>query len=309
MDRSVWDPIRVCGMSDPDYTTTCCGKTRANANCKNRISRQSRTDAAHLLQLLALRQPADDSLVETLHKIARLLLCKRNHQHKEDEQVQPLAMRWYESARASRAVGEHGRDSPTENRQIDSPLYPELDLVDVNSTSLTPMDVEPAAAECQSIRIEQLRQRSVPFEVSPSSPARIQFGTANADNTSTPVILRSLRQDDDGGSSIECLICHDDAADDIANLQCERCRRSVHLGCMRDWLERRSTRINFNCSQCRGVTRFDASYSAAETTGEAGDGVESAGGGRTARGEITSEGDTVLRRSRRRTGRPDYYVP
>ncbi|KAL2782745.1 hypothetical protein BJX66DRAFT_345564 [Aspergillus keveii] len=59
----------------------------------------------------------------------------------------------------------------------------------------------------------------------------------------------------------------------------------------------------------RGVTRFDASYSAAETTGEAEEGVESAGGGRTARGEITSEGDTVLRRSRRRTGLPDYYVP
>ncbi|KAL2787701.1 hypothetical protein BJX66DRAFT_327696 [Aspergillus keveii] len=294
MDRSVWDPIQVCGMSNPDCTTTCCGKTRANANCKNRISRQSRTDAAHLLQLLALQRPADDSLFESLRKIARLLLCKRNHQHMEDEQVQPLAERWYESARASRA--------------IDSPLYPEMDLVDVNSTSLAPMGVEPAAAERHSIRIEQLRQRSVPFEVSPSSPARIQFETANAENTSTPVILRSLRQDDDGGS-IECLICHDNAADNIANLQCERCRRSVHLGCMGEWLERRSAQINFKCPQCRGITRFDASYSAAETTDEAEEGVESAGGGRTARGEITSEGDTVLRRSRRRTGRPDYYVP
>jgi hypothetical protein len=64
----------------------------------------------------------------------------------------------------------------------------------------------------------------------------------------------------------------------------------------------------------RGVTRFDASYSAAETMGEAEDGVESAGGGRTARGEITSEGALVpdlrrLRRSDRRTRRPDYYVP
>jgi hypothetical protein len=235
-------------MSNPDCTTTCCGKTRANANCKNRISRQSRTDAAHLLQLLALRRPADDSLVESLRKIARLLLCKRNHQHKEDEQVQPLAERWYESARASRAVAQHARDSHTESRQIDSPLYPEMDLVDVNSTSLAPMGVGPAAPERQSIRIEQLRQRSVPFEVSPSSPARIQFETANAENTSTPVILRSLRQDDDGGS-IECLICHDNAADSIANLQCERCRRSVHLGCMGEWLERRLTRINFNCPQ------------------------------------------------------------
>jgi hypothetical protein len=200
------------------------------------------------LQLLALHQPADDRLFESLRKIARLLLCKRNHQHKEDEQVQPLAKRWYESARASHAVGQHARDSPTESRQIDSPPYPELDLVDVNSTPLTPMEVVPGAAELQSIHIEQLRQRSVPFEVSPSSPARIQFGTANADNTSTPVILRSLRQDDNDGS-IVCLICHDHAADDIANLRCERCRGSVHLGCMGVWLEGRSTRINFSCPQ------------------------------------------------------------
>ncbi|KAL2857333.1 hypothetical protein BJY01DRAFT_231069 [Aspergillus pseudoustus] len=252
MDRSVWDPIQVCGMSNPDCTTTCCGKTRANTNCKNRISRQSRTNAAHLLQLLALQQPADDSLFKSLRKIARLLLCKQNHY-----------------ARASRAVAQHTRDSRTESRQINSPLYPEMDLVDVNSRLLAPMGVEPAAAERHSICIKQLRQRSVPFEVSPSSPARIQFGTATADNTSTPVILRSLRQD---GGSIECLICHDNAADDIANLQCERCRQSVHLGCRQRP-------------------------------------AESAGGGRTARGEVTSEGDMVLHRSRRRTGQPDYYIP
>jgi hypothetical protein len=41
-----------------------------------------------------------------------------------------------------------------ESQQIDSPLYPELDLVDVSSTSLAPMDVEPATAKHQSIHIE-----------------------------------------------------------------------------------------------------------------------------------------------------------
>ena len=79
MSGRVWDPIRGCGMSDPDCTTTCSRKTRANANCKNRILRQSRTDTIHLLQLLALQRPADNSLFESLSKIARLLLYKRNH--------------------------------------------------------------------------------------------------------------------------------------------------------------------------------------------------------------------------------------
>ena len=248
MSGRVWDPIRACGMSDPDCMTTCSGKTRANANCKNRISRQSRTDAVHLLQLLALQRPADDSLFEPLSKIARLLLCKRNHQHKEEEQVQPLAKRWYESARASGVVGQHARNSRTESRPIGSPLHPELSPADVTSTPLTPMDVGPAAAEPQSICIEQLRQRSVRVEVSPSSPARIMFGTTNADDTRTPVLLRTLEQND-GSGRIECLICHDDSADDIANLKCEQCKRSMHLGCMGDWLEQRSTRINFNCPQ------------------------------------------------------------
>jgi hypothetical protein len=247
MDRRVWDPIQVCGMSDPDCTTTCYGKTLANASCKNRISKESRKDAAHLLQLLAQR-PADHRLLESLSKIARLLLCKRNHQHKEVEQVQPLVNSWYVRALNSGVVGRHVWISRTENRQRGSQLYPELNPVDRTSTPLTPMDVEPAAAEPQSIRMEQLRQRSVQFEVSPTSPARIMFGTPNADHTRTPVILRTLGRDD-GSSRRECLICHDDSVDDIVYLKCGRCRRSVHLGCMGEWLERRWLGVNFNCPQ------------------------------------------------------------
>lgn len=246
MDRSVWDPIQACGISDPSRTTTCHGQTLAQASCKNCISEKSRTTAGHLLELLAQR-PADDSLRVSLRKIAWLLLCKRNHQHQEAKQVQPLVEHWYKNARDSGAL-RHVQNSRTESRQLDRPLYPELNPVDQTSTPLTPMDVEPATAGPPSIRMEQLRQRSVPFEVSPSSPARIIFGTPNADNTRTPVIVRTLRQDDGSGRT-ECLICLDNSADDGVYLQCERCRRSVHLGCMGDWLRHRSIRINFNCPQ------------------------------------------------------------
>ncbi|KAL3470090.1 hypothetical protein BJX99DRAFT_240069 [Aspergillus californicus] len=186
IDRRVWDPIQVCGMSDPDCTTTCCGKTRADMN-------------------------SDDSLLELLRKIARLLLCKRNHH-----------------ARAARVVGRHAWNPRMESQQSNSPLYTELDLVDLTSTPLTPMDVEPAAAEPQSIRMEQLRQRSVQFEVSLSSPARIKFGTTNADNTSTPVILRSLRQDDDSGrdSSGRSRIGPSLSPDSILPLNTDQARRT-----------------------------------------------------------------------------------
>jgi hypothetical protein len=61
--------------------------------------------------------------------------------------VRPLAERWYKSARASRVVGQHAWNPRTESRQIDSPLYPELDLGDINLTLVTPMDVKPTTAE------------------------------------------------------------------------------------------------------------------------------------------------------------------
>jgi hypothetical protein len=106
MDGRVWDLIRACGLSDLVDKTPCYGQTLAKRRCRNPISEKSRTAAVHLLELLAQR-PADGSLLESLKKVARLLLCKRNHRHKEDEQVQPLAERWYESARASGAVRQH----------------------------------------------------------------------------------------------------------------------------------------------------------------------------------------------------------
>lgn len=246
MDRSVWNPTQVCGISDLDCPTTCYGQTLAKARCRNLISKDSRTAAVHLLELLA-QQPADHSLLESLEKIARLLLCVRYHRNKE-EQVRPLVKRWYKSARASSTVGHHVWNSRAESRQLDHSLYPELNPVDRSSAPLTLMYVEPATAEPRSIPLEQLRQRSVQFEVSPTSPARIQFGTPNADSALTPVILRTLGQDD-GSSRRECLICHDDSAHDIVYLKCERCRRSVHLGCMGAWFEQRWPQVQFNCPQ------------------------------------------------------------
>lgn len=246
MDGTVWDPIQVCGISGLNYPTTCYGQTLVKARCRNRISEDSYKDAVHCLELLAQRPP-DHNLLESLKKIARLLLCRRNHQHQEEKQVRPLAKRWYESARASGAL-QHVQNSRAESPQLDHPLYPELNPVDRTSTPLTPMNVEPATVEPQSIRVEQLRRRSVRFEISRASPARIVFGTPYADHTRTPVILHTFRQDD-GSSRRECLICHDDSADDTVYLKCARCRRSVHVGCMGQWLERRWPGVTFNCPQ------------------------------------------------------------
>lgn len=106
------------------------------------------------------------SILASLKEIARLLLCIRNHQCKEEAQVQPLARRWYDNAHDSGVIGRHVRNSRAESRQLDHPLYPELNPVDWTLTPLTPMDVETAVAEPPSIEMEQLP----PW-------ARIIFGT------------------------------------------------------------------------------------------------------------------------------------
>jgi hypothetical protein len=236
----------MCGISDLDEPTTCYSQTLSHRSCRNPISEDSCNNAAKCLRRLA-QQPVDDSLSESLGEIARLLLCKRYHRSKEAEQVQPLVNSWCERVRNSGVVSQPVRNALPGSRQQSSPRYPELYPADRTSTPLIPMDVEPAVAEPQSIRMEQLRRRSVRFEVSPASPARIVFRTPNADHTRTPVILHTLSQDD--GSRRECLICHDDTADDIVYLKCVHCRRSVHSGCMGKWLERRWPWVNFNCPQ------------------------------------------------------------
>ncbi|PLB48225.1 hypothetical protein P170DRAFT_497479 [Aspergillus steynii IBT 23096] len=50
---------------------------------------------------LLVQRPPDDNLVQTLSKIAWLLLCKRYHQSQEDEHVKPLVEHWCDSARDS----------------------------------------------------------------------------------------------------------------------------------------------------------------------------------------------------------------
>lgn len=125
--------------------------------------------------------------------------------------------------------------------------YESAFAMDWTPTPFTPLVVEPGA-EPQPIPIEQLRQNPVRFNLSLTSHAWIMFGTPRADNTHTPVILRTLGKDDGSGRR-ECSICHDDSADDAVYLECCQCRRRVHVGCMGDWLEQRSILINFNCPQ------------------------------------------------------------
>jgi hypothetical protein len=234
-----WDPIITCGVIDPQDVATCLGRTKANNRCKTTISQKSRNDASHLVQLLAQR-PAGHGLLPTLIKVAKLLLCKRYHQHDEEKQVNPLAKLWYDAA-CPPGMGLRQQLVPnSDRRRIGSRSNP----VDLTATPLAPIEIERSAPQAQPVSVETLRRKQVLFEVSPDSPARVMFETWDGNDTSA--ILRSLSQGQ-SNSDTECSICHGTSAEDTVYLKCEQCRTKIHLQCMESWLEARSTSINFDC--------------------------------------------------------------
>jgi hypothetical protein len=167
-----WDPIIACGMIDPQVVATCLGHTKANNRCKNPISQKSRYDTSHLVQLFGAATSGDDIFL-TLGKIARLLLCKRYHQHDLEKQVNPLAKLWYDAA-CPPGMGRRQQLAPNfDSRRIGSRSNP----VGLTSTPLTPMEIERSAPQARTASVETLRRKQVPFEVSPDSPARVMFKT------------------------------------------------------------------------------------------------------------------------------------
>jgi hypothetical protein len=226
-----WNPIIACGMPDPQGVVTCLGHTKANNRCKNPISKESRNDAFHLVQLLAQR-PAGDDLLPTLGKIARLLLCKRYHRHDEDKQVKPLVKEWYDAACAS-GMGRRQR------------LASNSDSGRIGSRSHREYFTSRWSPQTRTVSVEMLRRKQVPFEVSPDSPALVVVETW--DRAVAPaILLRSISQDQNNGGR-ECSICHGTSAEDTVYLKCEQCRTDIHLQCMESWLQARSTSIDFDC--------------------------------------------------------------
>lgn len=212
--------IRTCGMIDPHNVVTCLGVTKHKTSCRNRIAQESRKLASELLDLLA-ESPRNDSVLQgTLKKVSGLMLCKKNHQ----DQALTLFESWYQ---------EYQRQQPptsnSDSHRIDSQNNP-IDLILGPSTPVA-LDIRPSWPKARPVSVEALRRKEVPFDVSPSQPAKIIFDTSSGHGVS--VILRSLSQ----GLSEECSICRDTLTqEEPVSLTCETCRTDVHLYCMERWL-------------------------------------------------------------------------
>ena len=84
-----WDPYRVLNIDKS--STVCYGWAPSQGrNCRNPISRASRQEATSVLSSLTTIDPSSSDLGPQLQTLARLLLCKRNHQN----QAGSVLARW-----------------------------------------------------------------------------------------------------------------------------------------------------------------------------------------------------------------------
>lgn len=177
------DLIGACGMIDPCDVATCLGVTKRNTSCKNRIGKPSRKLACALLDIAAER-PGDDSVQGMLRKVSELMLCKKNHQ----DQASTLFGSWYQEYQ------EYQRQRPlnsnSDSRRIGSQGNP-VDLILGPSSSMA-LDTGLSYPEAQPVSVGMLRRKEVPFDVSPTQPAKIIFDTSSGHDVS--VILCSLSQ-------------------------------------------------------------------------------------------------------------------
>ena len=75
-----WDPYAVLNIAKS--RTMCYGWAPSqNRDCYNPVAAATRLEAQRLLTRLSARSASSDGVVAELRKIARCLLCKRNHQN------------------------------------------------------------------------------------------------------------------------------------------------------------------------------------------------------------------------------------
>ena len=84
-----WDPITVLNITKT--RTMCCGWAPSqNRDCHNPVAAANRLEAHRLLDKLAACSPSSDRVLSRLNKIARCLLCRRNHQ----DQAESVVDKW-----------------------------------------------------------------------------------------------------------------------------------------------------------------------------------------------------------------------
>src|SRR6266702_4262448 len=86
---SLWNPGDVLyNLNSSEPRCIGCATSQGRRRCRNRIASHNCAEANRLLIELSEREPKWAWMVESLEKVASLLLCKAAHQNQANETVE-----------------------------------------------------------------------------------------------------------------------------------------------------------------------------------------------------------------------------
>ncbi|KAJ5240392.1 uncharacterized protein N7469_001983 [Penicillium citrinum] len=230
-----WRIATLQGIRHVLGANQCCWTTKKGTRCGSLMRRSSIDEARSIVTALE-HQPFDLSALRPIfNSISPLVLCKRWHKTHADS----LSDFWFESAskahRWYQELGETARDVGAADLQ----RGPVADTAN-HSDEMPFLQPGSRYLECQSITIGDLRQLRNSWGLEPNGhPVSLR----RASDARSRCLLLSFKLASERNHSENCPIClnelqhhPEEHPEDAIHVQCDRCHRSSHLGCIGDWL-------------------------------------------------------------------------
>ncbi|KAH2805291.1 hypothetical protein KXV23_000370 [Aspergillus fumigatus] len=255
---SIWDILRVCGITHPSYHHTCIGTGKNGYSCNNQVPRKFRRNALHELEILSCSP--NNSLAPKLQYAAALLCCKRRHQ----DQAEAISQTWYRRLMLSgtrsgtnfpqSSLSQFYRDQPN------ATMLPHgADRVQVVVPGSSRSPFSPCLTSVvHEVTPAMIRENRLSFHVSTSRLASV--AVSQLDNGRVhAVTLRTFRKGRQI-SDVDCSICLGRDSDDTVYLNCTECAGEFHWVCMESWIRGGLQLSNVTCPCCREERYFDGFY-------------------------------------------------
>ncbi|OQV00548.1 hypothetical protein CLAIMM_06028 [Cladophialophora immunda] len=109
---SIYELCQVLGINHPQEQSTCVGYTQKRPDCRNPVAGRYRSAGTDKLVNIcdALARGIQPSMLETqLQEVAKLLICRKNHQAQAPAKAQIWSERLVKYMEDRRVAGAYGR--------------------------------------------------------------------------------------------------------------------------------------------------------------------------------------------------------
>ncbi|CAI7611005.1 unnamed protein product [Penicillium viridicatum] len=274
----LWDPLTICQMGPLRENKTCCGITKKGDACQLIVKKETLKEGRHKLDNLA-RSPFNLSTLDSqLSDLVSFFLCKKWHRVRQHDDIK---QQWFDAAvrnQADAQISPRHRFPQITGVEIDVPQQVSASTV-LESDELAPLwGVDEAFSRLpastwlevsrppgRDVTPDMLTMDRVPWNVSSDDPAILSIHNEYGGLHYLHIHAVGQERCPDGE---KCSICLEGDNDECAMLQCDTCKRVVHLGCMEGWLTHRLPGNNTSCPphRCHGSFSSLLRSSAVENT-------------------------------------------